>query len=139
MFEALSGLAICASPGRPSRAMRSFTRSQVSGTRACAWISMTFTRCPAISTSRRLRAAGGAVALCLALDPRAGENSPAQQPVKKTPAAVPDILFRKSLRVGIVEIDFFAGYLVCVPGWVLIHPPRFRGNEVLRRVLESVG
>src|SRR5690242_12513971 len=90
--------------------MRSLTRSQASGTRACAWTSTTAVRRPPTTISRRLRLAPAFAAVCGGLGAKPMEESAQQQPAKIMPAVVPDTLFRNSLRVGMVDSHFFADF-----------------------------
>src|SRR6266853_4079920 len=107
MLAGLSGFAKVRSPGRPSLRIRSFTRSQASGTRTCACTSTTFARWPPTKTSRRLRLAVDCAPDCAGFNAEPNEDSAQQQPVNKTLIAVPDTFFRNSRRVGIVAHQYF--------------------------------
>src|SRR5882672_4401770 len=107
MLAGPSGFASVTSPARPSRLIRSLTRSQASGTRTCAWMSTTAARWPPTTTSRRLRPATGGAADCGGFGENPNEDSAQQQLVKKIPAAVLDTALRNSLRFGIVTCQYF--------------------------------
>jgi hypothetical protein len=62
-----------------------------------------------MTTSRRLRLALGCTADWGRLDAKLKEES-AQQPAKTIPAVVRDTLFMNSLRVGMVDCQFFADF-----------------------------
>src|SRR5579864_1885988 len=110
MLDGPSGLACATSPARPSRPMRSLTRSQAAGTRTCAWMSTTFTRFPPMTTSRGLRLAADCAADCRGSSTKPNEDSVQLQPVNNIPAAVPETLFRNSLRVGMVDSQSLADF-----------------------------
>ena len=73
-------------------------------------------------TSRGLRLATVGVADCRGPSAKPNEDSAQQQLVKRTPAAVPDTLFRNCLRVGMLDSQFFRlRFPFGLSGWAYLY------------------